>query len=139
MVRVSNYLVYLASYPLTFLPFKVFYYRRKRSLYPELFLPSEPSTPTLASQQAHSHLILPSESDPLLSSFSASGSRSHPYDSKVKQYRDHISYVAAAILIIIVGSIAWKLSASHVGEGRREEVWDTKAQIVGWMSAFLYR
>lgn len=36
-----------------------------------------------------------------------------------------------------VGIVAWRLSRD-VPEGRKQEVWDTKAQVVGWMSAFLY-
>lgn len=42
------------------------------------------------------------------------------------------------MVVIAVGLIAWRLSR-NVPMGRKEEVWETKAQVVGWISAFLYR
>lgn len=98
----------------------VFYYRRKRTLHPSLF------TPTTAR-----------ESDPLLSSFSASDP-AHPLNTKMRHWRDLVSYVGGVCMVAGVGIVAWRLSRD-VPEGRKQEVWDTKAQIVGWMSAFLYR
>lgn len=42
------------------------------------------------------------------------------------------------MLVIVVGVLAWKFSREVPHEDRRPEVWDTKAQVVGWASAFLY-
>lgn len=99
---------------------QVFYYRRKRALYPSLFLDHTPS-----------------ESDALLSSFSASGSSDHPLSKKTKKTRDILAYSGSVIAIVLVALIAWRLSI-NVPKGRKEEVWETKAQVVGWISAFLY-
>lgn len=42
-------------------------------------------------------------------------------------------FVAVGLLFLL----AWKLSA-EAPLGRKKEIWDTKAQVVGWASAFLY-
>lgn len=42
-------------------------------------------------------------------------------------------------MVVGVGIAAWFAGKGVGKEGRIEEVWDTKAQIVGWISAFLYR
>lgn len=102
--------------------FQVFYYRRKRVLYPALFAPA------------------PSESDPLLSSFSATPSLSHgapPRSKTQKHLLDALSYLLALVGIFFIGALAWHLS-KDAPRGRKIEVWDTKAQVVGWISAFLY-
>lgn len=97
---------------------QVFYYRRKRLTSPELFL----------------HESLPSETDPLLSSFSAVG----PNASKeTTHWRNVVSYVGGAAIVAAIGGVAWYL-ARNAPAGRVKEVWETKAQIVGWISAFLY-
>lgn len=123
VLSLSLSFLYALTFSLSF--YLVFYYRRKRALYPELFLPSTPS------------LSIPIETDPLLSAFSASPSPSHPYSKQVKKYRDILSLLGAVIGIVLLGTLAWKFSANTPTEARRE-VWDTKAQVVGWMSAFLY-
>lgn len=49
-----------------------------------------------------------------------------------------MSYAGGFVLVLVVGVIAW-FASKHAGRGgRKEEVWDTSAQVVGWISAFLY-
>jgi len=43
------------------------------------------------------------------------------------------------VLVCVVGVVAWFVGKGVGKEGRVVEVWDTSAQIVGWISAFLYR
>lgn len=110
---------------------QVFYYRRKRALYPELYspllAPSSLPTPPIAT-----------EHDPLLSSFSAHAPHSASLSPKMKKYRDLASYLGGAGVVVLVGAMAW-WAAKDAPEGRRREIWETKAQVVGWVSAFLYR
>ncbi|KAM0748441.1 PQ-loop-domain-containing protein [Meredithblackwellia eburnea MCA 4105] len=97
--------------------FQVFYYRRKRTLYP--------------------HLVPPvSETEPLLSSFS-SGPHDTPETKASRRARTIVSYVGGAGIVFAIGAVAWYLS-KDAPQGRRREVWDTKAQVVGWFSAFMY-
>lgn len=93
-------------------------------MYPELYLPSTPS------------LTVPHESDPLISSFSASGSPNHPYDEKVKIHKDTLAFLGAGTLIVVVGVLAWFLSKGALPS--RNENWNTQAQVFGWISAVLY-
>ncbi|KAL8290319.1 hypothetical protein RQP46_002577 [Phenoliferia psychrophenolica] len=99
---------------------QVFYYRRKRAVHPELFL----------------HESLPSETDPLLSSFSAV-SPGGAKDDAVRRWRNLVSYIGGVVAVIAIGATAWYLSRDAPA-GRVKEVWETKAQVVGWISAFLY-
>lgn len=50
-----------------------------------------------------------------------------------------MEYTLGFVLVVGVGIAAWFAGKGVGKEGRIEEVWDTKAQIVGWISAFLYR
>ncbi|KDE05492.1 hypothetical protein MVLG_04180 [Microbotryum lychnidis-dioicae p1A1 Lamole] len=109
--------------------FQVFYYRRKRALYPELFSTEATSAGTIPST-AH-------ETDPLLSSFSAHAPNEPEPDLKMRRIKDIVSYVGGFVVVLGVGIVAWRLSRD-VPQGRKPEVWDTKAQVVGWASAFLY-
>jgi len=43
------------------------------------------------------------------------------------------------VLVCVVGIVAWFVGKGVGKEGRVVEVWDTSAQVVGWISAFLYR
>ncbi|SCV73879.1 BQ2448_6309 [Microbotryum intermedium] len=109
--------------------FQVFYYRRKRALYPELF--------TAEATYATAIPSTPHETDPLLSSFSAHAPNEPEPNRKVKRVKDIVSYVGGFVIVLGVGIVAWRLSRD-VPQGRKPEVWDTKAQVVGWVSAFLY-
>ncbi|SDA01464.1 BZ3500_MvSof-1268-A1-R1_Chr10-1g02692 [Microbotryum saponariae] len=109
--------------------FQVFYYRRKRALYPELFSTEATSAGAIPST-AH-------ETDPLLSSFSAHAPNEPEPDRKMKRIKNIVSYVGGFVVVLGVGIVAWRLSRD-VPQGRKPEVWDTKAQVVGWASAFLY-
>ncbi|KAI5479443.1 hypothetical protein MNV49_003587 [Pseudohyphozyma bogoriensis] len=119
-------MIWLASYYLfcdTLLIGQVYYYRRKRALYPERFPPTSAT-----------------ETDPLLSSFSATGpgaSSEGVMSKKAKKVRDIVGYVGAITLVAFVAGMAWRLSKDGP-MGRKLEVWDTKAQILGWISAVLY-
>lgn len=122
--------------------FQVFYYRRKRRVHPELYAPGsgpvvssdglapvEPAFPCTTSQ---------SEQTPLLSAFSAAGPSDEPLSPALQRTKDVISYAGGFILILVVGLIAYAAGKKSAKQGRTEEVWDTSAQIVGWISAFLY-
>ncbi|ORY59039.1 hypothetical protein BCR35DRAFT_201718 [Leucosporidium creatinivorum] len=112
--------------------FQVFYYRRKRSLYPELYSPllSSAALPTPPIHTATEH-------DPLLSSFSAHRPSDPEPSPKMKKYRDLAGYLGGAGVVVLVGALAW-WAARDAPLGRKKEVWQTKAQVVGWVSAFLY-
>lgn len=126
--------------------FQVFYYRRKRRNHPELYAQpvaagAEEEDDSLGSH-AHPHVEPPpvqSEQTPLLSAFSASGPSDAPLSPALQRTKDFVSYAGGFILIIAVGLIAFAAGKKSVKQGRVEEVWDTPAQIVGWISAFLYR
>lgn len=124
--------------------FQVFYYRRKRRLHPELYQGhvgiataaedgvAPPSAPPFVP-------VPPMEQTPLLSAFSASGPSDEPLSPALQRTKDVISYAGGFVLIIVVGLIAYAAGKKSAKNGRTEEVWDTSAQIVGWISAFLYR
>ncbi|GAA5871960.1 hypothetical protein JCM8547_006201 [Rhodosporidiobolus lusitaniae] len=110
--------------------FQVFYYRSKRSLHPELYTPA-PTSDGLAPLPA-------SEETPLLSSFSAHAPSAPPLSPALQRAKDILSYTGGFVLVLLVGVIAWFVSKDAGKDGRKEEVWDTSAQVVGWISAFLY-
>ncbi|BGP18298.1 Putative vacuolar membrane transporter for cationic amino acids [Rhodosporidiobolus nylandii] len=105
----------------------------QRRLHPEVYAPSsaaepsslEPTTPI-------------SEQTPLLSSFSAHAPSQPALSPALQRAKDILSYAGGFILVLLVGVIAWFASKDAGKDGRREEVWDTSAQVVGWVSAFLY-
>ncbi|BGP55974.1 Putative vacuolar membrane transporter for cationic amino acids [Rhodotorula sphaerocarpa] len=124
--------------------FQVFYYRRKRRNHPELY-----AQPVAAGAEEddslgshpHPHVEPPpvqSEQTPLLSAFSASGPSDAPLSPALQRTKDFVSYAGGFILIIAIGLIAFAAGKKSAKQGRVEEVWDTPAQIVGWISAFLY-
>ncbi|GAA5879002.1 hypothetical protein JCM3774_004464 [Rhodotorula dairenensis] len=124
--------------------FQVFYYRRKRRLHPELYQGSAPAAAVsegddLAAPSAPPFVpAVQSEQTPLLSAFSASGPSDEPLSPALQRTKNVISYAGGFILIIVVGLIAYAAGKKSAKNGRTEEVWDTSAQIVGWISAFLY-
>lgn len=109
---------------------QVYYYRRKRQLYPELYEP-------IISPSDHHLPSLPSESDPLLSAFSATDP-AHPISAQVKRHRDLLGFIGIGIGFILVTTAAWIFSGRTEDGGQSSEVWDFSAQVVGWISAFLY-
>ncbi|GAA5844793.1 hypothetical protein JCM11251_002279 [Rhodosporidiobolus azoricus] len=120
--------------------FQVFYYRHKRRTHPELY----EAVPTingdsLGPNSNGAPLATPaSEQTPLLSSFSAHAPTSPPLSPALQRAKDILSYTGGFILVLVVGVIAWFASKGRGKDGRVQEVWDTSAQIVGWISAFLY-
>ncbi|KAK4049795.1 putative vacuolar membrane transporter for cationic amino acids [Microbotryomycetes sp. JL201] len=119
--------------------FQVFYYRRKRALYPHLYSSLASDDPaSTAPVLANGHIAPPAtEHDPLLSAYSAHGPSEHEFDPKVRRWRNVLSYVGGLLFVVAIGLAAWWMS-TDVPLGRKREVWDTKAQVVGWISAFLY-
>ncbi|GAA5993284.1 hypothetical protein JCM11641_001118 [Rhodosporidiobolus odoratus] len=113
--------------------FQVFYYRRKRRVHPELY--AAPLPPSDGLEVPTTPL---SEQTPLLSSFSAHAPTSPPLSPSLQKAKDLLSYTGGFVLVLLVGVVAWFVSKSQEGTGRKEEVWDTSAQVVGWVSAFLY-
>ncbi|BGP41912.1 Putative vacuolar membrane transporter for cationic amino acids [Rhodotorula kratochvilovae] len=116
--------------------FQVFYYRRKRRLHPELYERLAESD-GLAPTEAH-HAPLAPEQTPLLSSFSAHAPTEAAMSPALQRTKDILSYAGGFVLIVVVGIVAWFANAHAGRRGRVEEVWDTSAQVVGWVSAFLY-
>ncbi len=106
--------------------YQVFYYRYMRSAYPERY--AIPITDSLAA---------PTEADPLLSSFSSHGPNQPALTKRQRLTRDALSYGGAVLFAVTVGIVAWRGSVG-VNPGRKAEVWSTKAQVVGWISAALY-
>ncbi|KAI5481205.1 Cystinosin/ERS1p repeat protein [Pseudohyphozyma bogoriensis] len=96
--------------------FQVFYYRRKRALYPDLF----PSDTT-------------SERSALLPSSSSSASIKETTQTESQMSRNVLSVLAVVAWVLF----SWNMG-SRAPRGRKLEVWDDKAQFVGWCSAFLY-
>ncbi|KAM0790300.1 hypothetical protein ACM66B_005601 [Microbotryomycetes sp. NB124-2] len=117
--------------------FQVFYYRRKRALYPHLYSSLPSDDPASSASLSNGHSVAPTEHDPLLSAYSAHGPSEQDFDPQVKKFRNVLSYVGGLLFVVAIGFAAWWMS-TDVPEGRRKEVWDTKAQVVGWISAFLY-
>ncbi|GAA5987894.1 hypothetical protein JCM10908_007262 [Rhodotorula pacifica] len=117
--------------------FQVFYYRRRQRLHPELYAgPSAASDST--DPAAEFAPAAQSEQTPLLSAFSAYGPADQPLSPALQRTKDFMSYAGGFILILVVGLIAFAAGGKSAKNGRTEEVWDTPAQIVGWVSAFLY-
>jgi hypothetical protein len=124
--------------------FQVFYYRRKRCLHPELYQGHVPIATAaedgVAPPAAPPFVpVPPMEQTPLLSAFSASGPSEEPLSPALQRTKDVISYAGGFVLIVVVGLIAYAAGKKSAKNGRTEEVWDTSAQVVGWISAFLYR
>ncbi|GAA6033807.1 hypothetical protein JCM8097_000351 [Rhodosporidiobolus ruineniae] len=117
---------------------QVFYYRRKRRVHPELYEPAPAASDGLSSSTAGAGAGAPSEQTPLLSSFSAHAPNTPPLSPALQRAKDILSYTGGFVLVLVVGVIAWFASKDAGKEGRKEEVWDTSAQVVGWVSAFLY-
>lgn len=123
----------------------MFYYRRKRRLHPELYqgpaaAAADLDTDGLGAPSAPPFVpAVHSEQTPLLSAFSASGPSEEPLSPALQRTKNVISYAGGFILILVVGLIAYAAGKKSAKNGRTEEVWDTSAQIVGWISAFLYR
>lgn len=97
-----------------------------RSAHPDRY--ATPATDSLAA---------PTEADPLLSSFSSHGPNQPALTKRQRVTRDALSYGGAVLFAVTVGIVAWRGSVG-VNPGRRLEVWNTKAQVVGWISAALY-
>jgi hypothetical protein len=117
--------------------FQVFYYRRKRRLHPELYEPLATSDGLNGNGGALPTPV--SEQTPLLSAFSAHGPTEPAFSPAVQRARDLLFYGAGIAIIVSAGVIAWFAGKNKNKEGRIIEEWDTSAQIVGWVSAFLYR
>jgi len=113
-------------------------YRRKRRQHPELY-ESLATSDGLAPPEANGAPSIASEQTPLLSSFSAHAPLEAALSPALQRTKDVLSYAGGFVLIVVVGVVAWFLNAKAARKGRVEEVWDTSAQIVGWISAFLYR
>ncbi|GAA5905311.1 hypothetical protein JCM5296_001438 [Sporobolomyces johnsonii] len=115
-----------------------YYYHHQRELHPERYVPipiiDEP--PSLATSAP---LATPlSENTPLLSAFSAHAPTEQAFSPALQRAKDVFEYTAGFVLVAVVGVVAWFASKDAGRNGRREEVWDTRAQVVGWLSAFLY-
>ncbi|GAA5944548.1 hypothetical protein JCM3775_003291 [Rhodotorula graminis] len=117
--------------------FQVFYYRRKRRLHPELY-ESLATSDGLAPPEANGAPSIASEQTPLMSSFSAHAPLEAALSPALQHTKDVLSYAGGFVLILVVGVVAWFVNAKAARKGRVEEVWDTSAQVVGWISAFLY-
>ncbi|GAA96914.1 uncharacterized protein L969DRAFT_79124 [Mixia osmundae IAM 14324] len=124
---------------------QLFWYRRRRRLHPEHYLPTDP--------QAY---IEPTETSPLLrrSSHAAPAATTEP-DALADDKRPtssqprHVArtiglYLLALLAVILAGVVMWILSRQAgmnrvPGQHRQpREVWDTQAQIFGWLSAAAY-
>ncbi|GAA5918716.1 hypothetical protein JCM1841_006257 [Sporobolomyces salmonicolor] len=116
-----------------------YYYHHQRELHPERYVPipiiDEP--PSLAASAPPLATPL-SENTPLLSAFSAHAPTEQAFSPALQRAKDVLEYTAGFVLVAVVGVVAWFASRDVGRDGRREEVWDTRAQVVGWVSAFLY-
>lgn len=113
--------------------FQKYYYRHLRRTHPELYAPapsSGTSTPALNPRD--------NENTPLLSAFSAHSPSEKALSPALQRAKDLLEYTLGFVLVVGVGIIAWFAGKGIGKSGRIEEVWDTGAQIVGWISAFLY-
>ncbi|GAA5906589.1 PQ-loop repeat-containing protein [Sporobolomyces salmoneus] len=113
--------------------FQKYYYRHLRRTHPELYerlSTSGTSTPTPRAQDA--------ENTPLLSAFSAHSPSEKALSPSLQRAKDLLEYTIGFVLVVGVGIVAWFAGKGLGKEGRIPEVWETKAQIVGWISAFLY-
>ncbi|GAA5956179.1 hypothetical protein JCM3765_005482 [Sporobolomyces pararoseus] len=113
--------------------FQKYYYRHLRRTHPELYeraISSGSSTPALNPHD--------SENTPLLSAFSAHSPSEKALSPALQRAKDLLEYTIGFVLVVGVGIVAWFAGKGIGKSGRVEEVWDTGAQIVGWISAFLY-
>ncbi|GAA5934316.1 PQ-loop repeat-containing protein [Sporobolomyces koalae] len=125
--------------------FQKYYYRHLRRTHPELYeqpaASGSTSPTTTASRRPEGTTYEPagnSENTPLLSAFSAHAPSEKALSPALQRAKDLLEYTIGFVLVVGVGIIAW-FAGKHVGkDGRTEEVWDTSAQVVGWISAFLY-
>lgn len=113
-------------------------YRRKRRQHPELY-EALATSDGLAAPEPNGAASIASEQTPLLSSFSAHAPLEAALSPALQRTKDVLSYAGGFVLIVVVGVVAWFVNAKAARKGRVEEVWDTSAQVVGWISAFLYR
>jgi solute carrier family 66 (lysosomal lysine-arginine transporter), member 1 len=97
---------------------QIHYYRFLRKTYPDRFIS-----------------VAPNEESPLIPR----------YEIKKWYQRDgfksFLEWFASIAFVVIVGVGAWQFNRGNGNEvptGPEEEKWDLKAQIFGWMSAFLY-
>ncbi|KAH8923005.1 PQ-loop-domain-containing protein [Atractiella rhizophila] len=100
--------------------YQVYYYRWLRRTYPERFSKISPLSET--------SLLLPP------SSATTKPGGPHLLTPLMRQI---LEFAAATAFVLVVGVLAWWFSGSATDE-LAEEVWDLKAQIFGWLSAFLY-
>lgn len=120
--------------------FQKYYYRHLRRTRPDLYervastVGSGASTPTATNARAQEH-----ENTPLLSAFSAHAPSEKALSPALQRAKDVVEYTIGFVLVVGVGVVAWFAGKGLDEQGRFEEVWETKAQIVGWISAFLYR
>jgi hypothetical protein len=111
---------------------QVFWYRRRRRLHPELYVASD------AAPRASS--AWDDESAPLLANGKAA-SRTALW----KRIARHAApYLAGCAFIVSFGFLAWFATTRRQDRLHRhpqipQEEWDTSAQVVGWISAALYR
>ncbi|GAA6063217.1 hypothetical protein JCM10212_002439 [Sporobolomyces blumeae] len=125
--------------------FQKFYYHRQRVLHPERYAPipildddaAAAVAPTIGSDGRPVPAPL-SENTPLLSAFSAHSPSEKALSPALQRAKDIMEYTIGFVLVAVVGIVAWFASNGVGKHGRVVEVWDTSAQVVGWVSAFLY-
>jgi len=112
---------------------QVYWYRYRRRLHPHLYTPLSPID----------------ESAPLLPDVEIESVKRRRLS---ETQRNVLGYGFGIIVILLVGVMGWKISGQggklkhgkgspgqgRVGGGLPEEVWDSSAQVVGWLSALLY-
>jgi hypothetical protein len=96
---------------------QVVWYRRYRMLHPEDYpaLHDDERTSLLA-QESKVHL--------------------HKHDP---WWKPALFFVLGLLFVFLVGIVGWQVSARAAPSGPPREVWDDTAQIIGWISAVLYR
>jgi PQ loop repeat len=100
--------------------FQFFYYARQRRLYPARYPPLRASSD-------------PTEADALLSN------KPHRETTRRRWLQRLSTPILSLVFVVAVGSAAWTLSGDGRDNRRGGEVWDMRAQVAGWTSAFLYR
>ncbi|GAA5849779.1 hypothetical protein JCM5353_005540 [Sporobolomyces roseus] len=115
--------------------FQKYYYHSLRLRHPELYGGPHPSSQNSTSPPLPTPL---SENTPLLSAFSAHSPSEKAFSPAIQRAKDILEYTLGFVLVCVVGVVAWFVGKGVGKEGRIVEVWDTSAQIVGWISAFLY-
>lgn len=84
------------------------------------------------------------ETDPLLADGAQNGGSESKQSTVATRNKHLVQFFAAVFLVILVGVVAYFVSwhatsdSGSDGHKRVRETWDTKAQVVGWISAFLY-